>query len=210
MMAAKLKPTEISAQSVSSFPFCLSRLVWANIPQILMSADLIFTTISLGIGVATSHRIGQLLGANQPSAAKRAAISPYLLSAVLGLIEFVLIYAFRSRFGYLFTGDVDVVIKTAQVIPLMAIFQILDLSNGGAGGILRGARKNHLSGMCNFFAYYGVGLTMAWFLCFRLGWGLVGLWAGIISGSGALLVLQTFCVLMVSWQKVALEASGEM
>ena len=174
-----------------------------------MSADLIFTTISLGIGVAASHRIGQLLGSNEALLARRAAVSPYILSVALGVVEFILIYAFRSRFGYLFTGDADVVAKTAQVLPFMAIFQILDLSNGGAGGILRGARRNHLSGMCNFFAYYGVGLSMAWVLCFRLGWGLVGLWAGIISGSGALLVLQTLCVLLLPWNKASQEASGE-
>ncbi|KPM45326.1 hypothetical protein AK830_g1185 [Neonectria ditissima] len=190
MMAAKLVPTEVSAQSI------------------LMSADLIFTTISLGLGVAASHRIGQLLGGNQALQARRAAVSPYLLSVILGVIEFVLIYSFRHRFGYLFTGDADVVAVTARVLPYMALFQILDLSNGGAGGILRGARRNHLSGACNFLAYYGVGLLMAWLLCFRLGWGLVGLWVGIISGSGALLVLQSACIFALSWNKAAKEASS--
>ncbi|CAM1503640.1 Fc.00g012310.m01.CDS01 [Cosmosporella sp. VM-42] len=191
MMAAKLQPTEVSAQSI------------------LMSADLIFTTISLGIGVAASHRIGQLLGSNEAQLARKATMSPYILSVALGIIEFLLIYSFRSRFDYLFTGDASVVAKTAEVLPFMATFLILDLSNGGAGGILRGARKNHLCGLCNFIAYYGVGLSMSWVLCFRLGWGLVGLWAGIISGSGALLVLQTFCVAMLPWKKASLEASGE-
>ena len=174
-----------------------------------MSADLIFTTISLGIGVATSHRIGQLLGANNVTAARLAATSPYILSLVLGIVEFILIMAFRSRFGYLFTTDPDVVAATSTVLPAMAVFQILDLSNGGAGGILRGARRNHVSGICNALAYYGVGITLAWVLCFRLGWGLVGLWTGIICGSGALLVLQTAFVLVLPWKKVALEASGE-
>ncbi|KAF7563310.1 hypothetical protein G7046_g815 [Stylonectria norvegica] len=71
MMAAKLRPIEVSAQSI------------------LMSADLIFTTISLGIGVAASHRIGQLLGANKPMLARRAAITPYILSMGLGAVELV-------------------------------------------------------------------------------------------------------------------------
>lgn len=174
-----------------------------------MSADLIFTTISLGIGVATSHRIGRFLGANDVHNARLAALSPYILSLILGIAEFMLIMAFRSRFGYMFTSDPDVVAATAAVLPAMAVFQILDLSNGGAGGVLRGARRNHISGVCNAIAYYGVGITLSGVLCFHVGWGLTGLWIGIICGSGALLVLQTTFVLILPWKKVALEASGE-
>ena len=173
-----------------------------------MSADLIFTTVSLGIGVAASHRVAYALGAQNISLARYAAFSPYLLSLCLGTLEFVLIILFRNSFGYLFTSDREVVETTAMVLPFMALFQILDLSNGGCGGILRGARRNYLSGLCNFVAYYGVGLTTAWTLCFQQGWRLTGLWVGIITGSGALLILQTGCVLTLPWKKLVREASG--
>lgn len=171
-----------------------------------MTSDLIFTTVSLGLGVATSHRIGNLLGSNDAAGAKHAARAPYLLSLLLGAVEFFGIVAIRHSFAYLFTGEPIVVDLTARILPLMAGFQILDLANGGAGGILRGAGKNHLSGMCNFVAYYGVGLTTAWFLCFRQELGLFGLWFGIITGSAALLVFQTCCVLLVCWDGEAHKA----
>ncbi len=173
-----------------------------------MALDLIFTTVSLGLGVAASHRIGNLLGSNNPAGAKYAARAPYLLSILVGATEFFGIVAIRHKLGYLFTNDPEVVEVTARVLPLMAGFQILDLANGGAGGILRGAGKNHLSGMCNFVAYYGVGLTTAWFLCFQQGLGLFGLWLGIITGSGALLVFQTWCVLLVRWEDEAHKAAA--
>lgn len=173
-----------------------------------MSSDLLFTTISLGISVASSHRIGGLLGAGQGSLAKRAIATPYLLSLIVGAIEFVGIMLARDHYGRIFTDDMGVIKTTAKVIPLMAGFQVLDLSNGGAGGILRGAGKNHLSGACNFLAYYGVGLTSAWFLCFRKGYGIFGLWAGIITGSGALLVLQSACLLGIDWRKLAQKVSS--
>ncbi|RGP59872.1 mate efflux family subfamily [Fusarium longipes] len=192
IMAARLSASEIAAQSI------------------LMSVDLIFTTVSLGIGVASSHRIGYFFGRNEPQSARRAAFSPYLLSLLVGAIEFVAIMSTRHRFGYLFTSDPESVAMTAKVLPWMAMFQILDLSNGGAGGILRGAKKNHLSGVCNFVAYYGVGLTTAWVLCFRWQWGVVGLWAGIVCGSGGLIILQTCCVVTLPWKKIALDASGDI
>lgn len=168
-----------------------------------MTSDLIFTTISLGLGVAISHRIGNLLGANKPKHAKFASRIPYILALLLGIIEFFAIMAARNVYGYIFSDDEGVVALTSQVLPLMAGFQVLDLANGGAGGVLRGAAKNHLSGMCNFVAYYGVGLMTSWYLGFKLNLGLFGLWSGIIIGSFSLLIFQTFFVTRIDWRKEA-------
>jgi MATE family multidrug resistance protein len=167
-----------------------------------MSSDLILTTVSLGLGVAASHRIGNLMGAGKIKLAKQAARAPYVLSIFIGVAEAIVIMAFRHRYGSLFTKDESVIETTAYVLPLLACFQYLDLANGGAGGILRGLGMSHISGMCNFVAYYGIGLTTAWWLCFRLEYGLFGLWFGIIIGSFALLVLQTSCLLWVRWTAI--------
>lgn len=172
-----------------------------------MSSDLLFTTISLGISVAASHRIGSLLGSNDGWQASRSAITPFVLAIILGAVEFVAIMLARNVYGRIFTHDPAVIDKTAQVLPLMAGFQILDLSNGGAGGILRGAGMNHLSGLCNFLGYYGVGLPCAWILCFHRGHGVQGLWAGIIIGSGALLILQSFLISRIRWKQSAAHVS---
>jgi MATE family multidrug resistance protein len=167
-----------------------------------MSSDLLLTTVSLGISVAASHRIGNLLGADQGLQAKRTTAIPYLLSLIVGALEFAIIMLVRNHYGRIFTTDGAVIRKVADVLPLMAVFQVLDLANGGAGGILRGAGRNHLSGACNFIAYYGIGLTTAWFLCFHQRLGLFGLWAGIISGSAVLLILQTFCIWCIRWDEL--------
>ncbi len=174
-----------------------------------MSSDLLFTTVALGISVASSHRIGGLLGAGKGLLAGKAAATSYLLSFIIGAVEFVVIMAVRNQYGWIFTNYPPVIEKTAQILPLMAGFQVLDLSNGGASGILRGAGKTHLSGACNFFAYYGVGLTSAWFMCFQKGWGLYGLWAGIISGSGFLLLLQSICIWSVHWKRLGEDISRQ-
>jgi len=168
-----------------------------------MASDLILTTIPLGLGVAISHRIGKLLGAGSGDGAKIAARAPYILSFAIGAIEFFIIMGVRNRYGYIFTDDKPVVAVTAKILPLMAVFQVLDIANGGAAGILRGAGKTHLAGVCNFVAYYGVGLTSGWYMCFQRGLGLYGLWAGIITGSSVNIALQTICVLFVRWRELA-------
>lgn len=174
-----------------------------------MASDLIFTTVSLGLGVAASHRIGNLLGSGNASTARRAARAPYILSVIFGTIEFAGIMTARRVYGYLFTDDESVGALTACILPLMAGFQILDLANGGAGGILRGAARNHWSGLCNLIAYYCVGLPSAWYFCFSRELGLLGLWMGIITGSLALLVFQTICICLVHWEREVAKLSEE-
>ncbi|CZR65216.1 uncharacterized protein PAC_15116 [Phialocephala subalpina] len=185
MMAAAFDEPSIGAQSVSLAtslcPHPADRSLTIQ-PQILMTSDLIFTTISLGLGV-------QLATESPPS----------LAATTQGTQNSPM--ASKNIYGYLFSSNKEIVALTAQVLPLMAGFQVLDLANGGAGDVLRGAGKNHISGMCNFVAYYGVGLTSAWFLGFRLEMGLVGLWGGIIMGSFVLLGLQVGFVGRIDWEK---------
>lgn len=172
-----------------------------------MSTDMLLTTVALGTSVAASHRIAGLLGAGKGVEARKAAMTPYLLTFLIGAAEFGVIIAVRNGYGRIFTSDEAVIKKTAQVIPLMAVFQFFDLSNGGASGVLRGAGKNHLAGACNVLAYYGVGLTTAWYWCFKKDYGVFGLWSGIITGSGTLIVLQTACILSIGWTQLAKDVS---
>jgi multidrug resistance protein, MATE family len=165
----------------------------------MMASDVVLATVSLGISVAASHRIGNLLGANMGRLARKVAGVPYLLAFSVGSIECIILLLLRKVYGHIFTDDTDVIKATTRMIPILALFQPLDLMNGSASGVLRGAGKPHYSGVCNFLAYYGVGLFFAWLLCFRLEMGLFGLWSGIFSGGVALLILQTGCIWWIRW-----------
>jgi MATE family multidrug resistance protein len=166
-----------------------------------MASNLILYAIPLGLSVASSHRIGNLLGAGSANHAKLVARIPYILSLILGFIEFIVIMLAQNSFGYIFSDDEAVVGLVAQVLPLMAIFQFVDLSNSGACGVLRGAGKVYLAGVSNIAGYSVVGITSAWYLCFHLDQGLFGLWAGLLIGSVVLLGLQTFWIILIDWEK---------
>jgi MATE family multidrug resistance protein len=181
LMAATLDPASIGAQGI------------------IMTSDLIFATVPISLGVASSHRIGKSLGAGQDALARFQTRIPYLLAFIVGSVECVILLSVRNVYGRLFTEDADVIQMTAKVLPLLAVFQWLDISNGGAAGILRGAGKTHLAGGSNVVGYYGVGLILAWALCFKVHLGIFGLWAGLIIGSGTLLLIQSGWVFTIKW-----------
>ena len=48
------------------------------------------------------------------------------------------------------------------------------------GGILRGQGRQHLGGIANVIVYWFIALPAGLTLAFKTGWGLYGLWAGMV------------------------------
>lgn len=45
--------------------------------------------------------------------------------------------AFRKKWAYLFNNDKNVVVLVAQILPLVAAFQVFDGIGGSTNGVLR-------------------------------------------------------------------------
>ncbi|KAF8196849.1 MOP flippase [Mycena galopus ATCC 62051] len=148
--------------------------------SVIMTTDQILNTIPFGIGVSASARVGNLIGARSPVAAKNAAYASAVLSVVVGLVVMIVMMLTRNVYGYLFSDDVDVVELVGQVMPLVASFQVADGLAGSCGGVLRGQGRQHLGALFNLVAYYVLALPLGITLAFHPGTalGLQGLWIG--------------------------------
>ncbi|ROT35301.1 MATE efflux family protein [Sodiomyces alkalinus F11] len=145
--------------------------------SVLMTADQVINTVPFGLGVAASARVGNLLGARRPRDAARAAHAAAMLSVVLGAVALAVLMGTRHVFGRMFSNDDEVVRLVAEVMPLVALFQIADGLNGSCGGALRGMGRQWVGATVNLVSYYGGALPAGIYLAFH-GWGLAGLWVG--------------------------------
>lgn len=145
--------------------------------SVIMTADQIMNTIPFGVGVATSSRVGNLLGAKNAKGAARAANTAAWLSMILGTLVLAILMATKNNFARLFNDDEQVVRLTAEVLPYVALFQIADGLNGSCGGALRGMGRQHIGAAVNIISYYCGALPLGIYLAFH-GWGLAGLWVG--------------------------------
>lgn len=145
--------------------------------SVVMTADQVMNTIPFGVGVATSARVGNLLGARNAKGAARAANTAAWLSMVLGGVVLAILLGTRKNFAKIFNDDADVVKLTADVLPFVALFQIADGLNGSCGGSLRGMGRQHIGAAINIVTYYVGALPLGIYLAFH-GWGLQGLWVG--------------------------------
>ncbi|CAA7270499.1 unnamed protein product [Cyclocybe aegerita] len=148
--------------------------------SVIMTTDQILNTPPFGIGVATSTRVGNLLGSRSPTRAKVAAHSAALLSVIVGLVVMTSMMLAKDVFGLLFSDDKEVASLVSKVTPLVASFQVADGLAGSCGGVLRGQGRQHLGALFNLVAYYVLALPMGFALAFhpKFDLGLQGLWIG--------------------------------
>ncbi|MCJ1400765.1 hypothetical protein MMC11_003973 [Xylographa trunciseda] len=145
--------------------------------SVIMTSDQVMNTIPFGVGVATSARVGNLLGAKNAKGAARAANTAAWLSMLLGAIVGIILMGTRNHFAKIFNDDQRVVELTAEVLPFVALFQVADGLNGSCGGSLRGMGRQHIGAAVNIVSYYCGALPLGIYLAFH-GWGLEGLWVG--------------------------------
>ncbi|KAJ5894948.1 transporter [Penicillium taxi] len=123
-----------------------------------MTADQIMNTIPC-VGVATSSRIGNLLGSRNAKGAVHSAHSSAILARFLAIL-----ISTRYHFAKISDNDTQFVELVADIILLVALFQIADGTNGSCGGILRGTRRQNLGATVDIcVALYCAGI-LEWVL----------------------------------------------
>ncbi|KAK1758952.1 mate-domain-containing protein [Echria macrotheca] len=178
--------------------------------SVVMTADQIINTIPFGLGVAESARLGNLLGAGRPDAARRSAHSAAILSVIFGSAISISLVLGRYRAGRLFNDDPDVIQLVAEVIPYVALFQIADGLNGSCGGALRGMGRQWVGAVVNTVSYYGGALPGGIWLAFNGGWGLAGLWMGQCVALSLVGVLEWVIVGLSNWEEEVVRAAERL
>lgn len=146
--------------------------------SVIMTTDQVLNTIPFGISIATSNRVGNLIGLGWARRSSLAARVSAGAAAVAGGIVMVVLLMNKDSFGYLFSDDAEVAQLVADVMPWVAAFQIADGLAGSCGGSLRGMGRQHVGAYVNLGAYYAFALPLGMYLAFREGFGLQGLWIG--------------------------------
>ncbi|KAF9224731.1 MATE efflux family protein [Gyrodon lividus] len=131
------------------------------------------------LGVATSVRIGNLLGEKNAKRAGVAANAAILLAVTLALFLSGILLTFRQTWGYMFNSDPEIVALVAAVLPLVALVQVCDDSAAVISGILRARGKQTLGAMINLSAYCCLGFPIGLWLAFTQDLRLFGLWWGL-------------------------------
>jgi len=81
-----------------------------------------------------------------------------------------------------FTDAPDVIAIGVSLLAVAAAFQLFDGLQVVATGALRGVGDTRTPMLANLAGHWLLGLPIGAALCFRIGWGVVGLWIGLCIG----------------------------
>jgi MATE family multidrug resistance protein len=144
--------------------------------------------VTLGIGAATSVRVGHHIGVGDHDGARIAGLIGLASSSVFMTTAALAFFAFAPELAAALTNDASVLAVAVPLVHVAAIFQISDGLQSTAAGALRGAGDPHAPLYANLVGHWIIGLPVAVVLGFVAHEGAVGLWWGLSLGLTAVAV----------------------
>lgn len=147
--------------------------------QIVLNIAGFVFMVPFGLGSAAAVRVGHAVGGQDAARARRAGSVALLVGVTFAVLMSMTFATVPDPFLRIFTTDMSVRKTGALILLIYAVSQPFDACQAVATGALRGLGETRVPMVANLLGHWGVGLPIAWFLCFGRGWGVTGLWAGL-------------------------------
>lgn len=154
---------------------------------IVMQIAAIAFMVPLGMSQAATVRVSNAYGRSDPANLARAAHSVMIVAVCFAMVSATLFFVLPETLVGLFLDETqdEVAAVALYAVPLLfvaAVFQLVDSAQIIAVGQLRGLKDMKIPMFFALFSYWGVGMSVAYVLGIRLGFGGVGIWTGLASG----------------------------
>ncbi len=150
--------------------------------------------VHVGLSSAATVRAGRAVGLGDRVALRDGARVAIAISALFSLATVALFLTFPTQIIAVFLDvskpeTVAILAYGAILIAMAALFQVADAMQVMALGLLRGVQDTRVPMMLAVVSYWMIGIPCSWVLAFRLGYGGVGLWIGLVIGLAVAAVL---------------------
>ncbi|CAA2961836.1 DETOXIFICATION 48-like, partial [Olea europaea subsp. europaea] len=148
---------------------------------ILLQATSLVYIFPSALSLAVSTRVGNELGANQPSKARTSSLVAMFCAILTSVIAISFIAMTTNMWARAFTLDRAIMSLTASVMPVVGLCELGNCPQTSGCGVLRGSARPSLAANIYLGSFYSVGLPVAIFMGFGMKMGLLGLWLGLLS-----------------------------
>lgn len=157
--------------------------------QVALNVAAVFFMIPLGLAMAITVRVGNAVGRGDAAGVRYAGLSGIGLTLVTQTVSAGLMLSAPRLIASMYTRDAGVVAIAAELIVMAGLFQFSDGIQVASNGALRGLKDTRVPMAITLFAYWIVGMPIAWWLAFERGLGARGMWMGLIAGLSVAAVL---------------------
>jgi multidrug resistance protein, MATE family len=150
--------------------------------QIAINVASVAFMLPMGIGMATTVRVGYAAGRGDPSSVGWAGLAGLLLTLACQIASILVISLLPYVIVGAYTSDVAVTALAISLLWYAAVFQLSDGIQALANGALRGLKDTAVPAVVTTIAYWAIGFPLGWWLGITRGHGAPGLWTGFIAG----------------------------
>ena len=172
--------------------------------QVAMTCAATIFMVPLGLSMALTVRMGEAWGAREPARLRFILVSGWGLAMAFTACSALSFLLFNHRIAGWFLTEPKAMALTASLLLVSAAFQVSDAMQVSSGGALRGLGDVKVPAWVAFVAYWIIAIPVGWFLAFRAGMGVAGMWWGITLG----LTTTALALGVRVWRKTALEPSS--
>jgi len=150
--------------------------------------------LTIGLSQGATVRVGYAVGRGDSRGTAESGWTALVVGTAFGLVIFAVLAGSSDRLPWLFLKDVqagsDGVASTAT--RLLFLLGALNLAVGPASSamaILRGFKDTRIPMVLCLTAKWVVGMPVAYFAGFHLGWSAEGVWTGLVVAEAAMAIL---------------------
>ncbi len=150
--------------------------------------------VSIGIGVATTIRVGNQKGLKRFDDLRRIGFSNFLLILLI-MVGFTIVFMLtKNILPTLFTNNNEVIELAATLLIVAGIFQISDGLQAVILGGLRRLQDVYVPMIITFIAFWVIGFPICYYLALFTELKTLGIWVGLLFGltTSALLLFWRF------------------
>ena len=150
--------------------------------SIALSISSFTFSLAVGVGSATTVRVGHAIGAGEFALARRRGLVGLGVGLCVMATFSLAFVAVPAVLAGLFSADAAVIAATVPLLQIAALFQLSDGTQAIAAGALRGIGDTRATLIANLVGHYGIGLPISLALGFGAALGAPGLWWGLSAG----------------------------
>lgn len=150
--------------------------------QIALNLAAMTYMMASGVSAAASIRAGNNLGKRDFRNLRLSAISSYHIVIAFMLFTALIFIVCNQWLPRLYSRDPGVIGIASGLLIIAGFFQLFDGTQVVGLGILRGMGDVNVPTFITMLAYWVFGLPAGYFAGFYLGWGVYGIWAGLLTG----------------------------
>jgi len=135
--------------------------------------------LPLGLNAAGAVRVGHAVGRGDREGIRLAGWTAFAIGAALtAAAAGAFLLAGRFLIG-LFSTDPAVMAIGPSLLGIAGLCLVFDGTQSIGTGILRGLGETRIPMVTALICYWAIGLPLGYVACFRWGWGVEGMWAGL-------------------------------